>query len=278
MSEAIELPALIGGGDGEFASRYNLGRLLKEGQGIQTFAATEGDGRQVVVKMARISQVAQNSLQRLEHEAGILRELSSPHVTPLLDVGRENGALYLVMPFIPGRTLETHLREAGPLPAREVLAIATCLLRALQEVHDHNIQHRDVKPANIVVEGSGRDARATLIDFGLARSSSLATAIRAQPAGTIRYMSPEQAGLIDYDVGSRADLYSLGVVLYECLAGHPPFTATSVHHLLRQHLTERPRELRSLGIKVPRALDETNSSFAQEGSAGPLSIRVWRPQ
>jgi len=98
--------------------------------------------------------------------------------------------------------------------------------------------------------------RAILIDFGFARSESLQTAIRDLPVGTVRYVSPEQAGLIDVKVSECADLYSAGMVLYECLAGRPPFKGTDVGELLQLHLNVRPMELRDLGIFVPRALDE----------------------
>src|SRR5262249_12891421 len=98
--------------------------------------------------------------------------------------------------------------------------------------------------------------RAVLIDFGLARSARLDASLRDQPVGTVRYVSPEQAGLLEHGVDERSDLYAAGVVLFECLAGKPPFQGSDVGEVLRQHLTVRPPELRGLKVAVPRALDE----------------------
>ncbi len=113
-----------------------------------------------------------------------------------------------------------------------------------------------MKPANVIVDGDQPIEKATVIDFGLARSGYLDASIRDQPVGTARYMSPEQAGLLDLDTDERSDLYSAGVVLFECLAGWPPFHGDSVGEVLHQHMTVHPPELRSLGLAIPRALDE----------------------
>src|SRR5207247_1592455 len=142
--------------------------------------------------------------------------------------------------LIQGLTLEERL-QGGPLGLADTIELGRCLLVALREVHDQGVLHRDLKPANIIVEDTG--GRATLIDFGLARSARLDASIRDQPVGTARYMSPEQAGLLDLDKDERSDLYSAGIVLFECLAGQPPFKGTSVGEVLRQHLTARPPEL-----------------------------------
>ena len=118
------------------------------------------------------------------------------------------------------------------------------------------VLHRDVKPANVIVEEGIPLHKATLIDFGLARSANLDASIRDQWAGTAQYLSPEGAGLLDHDVTECSDLYSVGIVLYECLLGRPPFAGKSVGEVLRQHMTVQPLELRHLGLAVPRVLDE----------------------
>ncbi|TMQ31200.1 MAG: protein kinase, partial [Planctomycetota bacterium] len=192
---------------------------------------------------------------RLEHEAGVLAQVQGPRIAPLLHLGRDEGLLYLVMPFVRGLTLEQRLRR-GPVSVREAITIGSCLMSALQEVHELGVLHRDIKPANLIVDEAQPLRYATLIDFGLARSSRLDAAIRDQPVGTARYMSPEQAGLLDQDKDERSDLYSAGVLLFECLAGRVPFQGDSVGEVLRQHLTVQPPELRSLGLPIPRALDE----------------------
>src|SRR5262249_29765066 len=113
-----------------------------------------------------------------------------------------------------------------------------------------------LKPANLIVDEASPLGRATVLDFGLARSARLDASIRDQPVGTARYLSPEQAGLLDTPADERSDLYAAGVVLFECLAGRPPFAGDSVGEVLRQHLTVRPPDLRGLHVAVPRALDE----------------------
>ena len=139
---------------------------------------------------------------------------------------------------------------------RDTVNLGRLLLSALQEVHDQGVLHRDVKPANVIVNEEGPLNAATIIDFGLARSARLDASIRDEPVGTARYISPEQAGLLGQDVDERSDLYSIGIVLYECLAGRPPFQGETVGEVLRQHMTLHPPELRTLGLTVPRALDE----------------------
>jgi hypothetical protein len=245
--------------DGErdwlFGRRYRVIRRLKKAEEIETLLAAdlEQEGL-VVIKATPNDSYSPAARIRLEHEAVVLRELRSEWFAPLVDFGQEAGLLYLVMPYLPGHTLEERLRQ-GPLTLPDALTVGLCLLKALREAHTHGVLHRDLKPANILVnEGALR--KATIIDFGLARSQRLDASLRDQAVGTARYVSPEQAGLLAHEVDERSDLYAAGVVLFECLAGRPPFEATEVGELLRQHLTARPPELRGLGISVPRALDE----------------------
>src|SRR5205823_6508031 len=142
-----------------------------------------------------------------------------------------------------GVTLEYRLRR-DPLSVGETLTVGRCLFRALQAVHDQGVLHRDLKPANLIVDETSPLTRATIIDFGLARSARLDPSLRDQPVGTARYMSPEQAGLLDYPKDERSDLYSAGIILFECLAGRTPFQGSSMGEVLRQHLTAHPPELR----------------------------------
>ncbi len=252
------VPALAAEPDGErtFGGRYRILRSLKKGQGVETLLGRDlAESEAVVVKTTVAGAFSTAARMRLEHEAGVLRRLRSPQFAPLLDLGREGDLLYLVLPFISGCTLHARL-AAGPLSVRDALTVGHDLLTALQEAHRHGVLHRDVKPANVMVDEEAPLKRALLIDFGLARSARLDVSIRDQPVGTARYLSPEGAGLLDHDVDERSDLYSAGVVLFECLAGQAPFGGETVGEVLRQHLTVQPPELRSLGLAVPRALDE----------------------
>jgi two-component system sensor kinase len=239
-----------------FGERYRVESILKRAPGIDTLLGTDLLHNQpVVIKTAIGGALSLGAQMRLEHEASVLRQMRSYWIAPLLELGQEAELLYLVMSYIPGITLASRLSR-GPLSVQETLVLGCCLMMGLQEAHDQGVLHRDLKPGNIIVDEGRPLQKATLIDFGLARSARLNASIRDQPVGTVRYMSPEQAGLLDHDTDERSDLYSAGVVLFECLARRPPFQAKSVGEVLRQHLTERPPELRSLGVGIPRALDE----------------------
>lgn len=239
-----------------FGGRWRVERPLKTGQGVETYLGVDlTDGKRVVIKTADASVVTPATRHRLEHEATVLRTLRHVSLAPVVTFGREGDLFFLVMPFVPGVTLEDRLKR-GRLPVREAVTVALRLLEALREAHDHGILHRDVKPANVVVDAAAPITEVTLIDFGLARSVRLDADLRDLPVGTARYMSPEQAGLLDRDVDARSDLYALGVVLFECLAGRPPFVGEGFGDVLRQHLSARPPEIRSLVQDVPRALDE----------------------
>jgi PAS domain S-box-containing protein len=239
-----------------FGGRYRVLRVLKQGNGIETLLGQDLiDSQRVVIKTASSESLSVGAQMRLEHEANVLRQIRGQEFAPLLYLGREDGLLVLVEPLVPGVTLESRLRR-GPLSVRDTLTVGRCLMSALQVVHDHGVLHRDLKPANMIVDEETPLRRATIIDFGLARSAHLDPTLRDQPVGTALYMSPEQAGLLDQDKDERSDLYSAGILLFECLAGRTPFHGTNVGEVLRQHLTARPPELRSLGLAVPRALDE----------------------
>src|SRR5262245_57546816 len=189
-----------------FGGRFQVERLLKHGHGVATWLGVDQhQDRAVVIKTAARDSLSLGAQMRLEHEAGVLRQIRSPFIAALLDLGWQDDLLYLVMPLIDGVTLEERLRR-GPLRVRDTIALGRCLMAALQEVHDQGVLHRDLKPANIILHDGAGPLQATLIDFGLARSARLDASIRDQPVGTARYMSPEQAGLLDQDPDERSDL------------------------------------------------------------------------
>ncbi|WP_224372394.1 ATP-binding protein [Hyalangium versicolor] len=235
-------------------NRFELLQRMKAGRGISTWLGSDlRTGGRVVIKVTPTTTLAPAARQRLEHEASVLAELRSSFLTPMLHMGVSGELLYLVTPYIPGETLEERLSH-GSLSLPEVLTLGQCVLAALAEAHRHGVLHRDVKPANIIVEGQPL-ARATLVDFGLSRSERLDPSLRDLPVGTARYLSPEQAGLLNRPVEVTSDLYSVGIVLFEALSGRPAFDGGSVGEVLRQHLAARPK-LRSGGVEVPRALEE----------------------
>ncbi len=235
-------------------NRFELLQQLKSGRGISTWLGSDlRTGGRVVIKVTSALALVPTARHRLEHEADVLGELHSRFLVPVLHFGATGELLYLVTPYIPGETLQERLTR-GILTLPEVLTLGQCVLSALAEAHHHGVLHRDVKPSNLIVEGQPLE-RATLVDFGLARSERLDPSLRDLPVGTARYLSPEQAGLLNRPVEATTDLYSVGIVLYEALSGRPPFDGASVGEVLRQHLAARPK-LRSGGVEVPRALEE----------------------
>ncbi len=239
-----------------FGERYQVLRVLKSGADTETLLASDlTEGTLVVIKTASAASFSATARMRLEHEARVLSEANSGLSTPLLDHGVAGQLVYIVMPFVPGITLQARLRQK-PLSVLDTITLGCALLTALGKAHARGVLHRDVKPANVIVDEETPLRRATLIDYGLARSNNLDASLRDQWAGTAQYLSPEGAGLLDHEVTECSDLYSLGIVLYECLLGQPPFQASSVGEVLRQHMTVHPPELRGLGLAVPRVLDE----------------------
>ncbi len=237
------------------AGRYELRTLLKHGRGVATWAAVErATGRDVVLKLAENRGGRSSIERRLAHEAAVLRQIDHARVVPLLEIGRDGDCLFLVMPRAEGQTLAERLR-GGPLPVAEALAVHGCVLEALEALHAQGVVHRDVKPSNVIVDSCCSPPCAVVIDAGLSRCEAFDDELRDVPVGTARYISPEQAGLLDREIGPPSDLYSAGVMLYESLAGAPPFTGETVGELLRQHLVAAPPDLRSRAA-VPRALDQ----------------------
>ncbi len=236
--------------------RYHVIRVLKNGDDAETLLATDlTRDTKVVIKTAAAAAFSASGRMRLEHEAHVLSQIKNGLFAPLLDSGSEGDQVFLVMPFVPGITLQSRLQQ-GPLPVMDAITLGRALLTSLSAAHSHHVLHRDVKPANMIVNEEPPLREATLIDFGLARSTNLDASIRNQWVGTAQYLSPEGAGLLDQEVTACSDLYSAGIVLFECLAGRPPFQGKSVGEVLRQHMTVQVPELRSLGLPVPRVLDE----------------------
>ncbi|MEZ6055145.1 MAG: ATP-binding protein [Planctomycetaceae bacterium] len=236
--------------------RYRVLKDLKVDEGGETLWSEDlKTGRHVVVKRTPSAAFSASDRMRLEHEAHVLLQLSSLGTAPLIDYGVDGEFVFLVMPYVAGETLQSRLQR-GPLSVREAVTMGRTLLTGLIKVHELDVLHRDIKPANVIINADGPVREATLIDYGLARSIQLDAEIRIRSVSTAQYLSPEGAGILDLDLAECSDLYSIGIVLFEALSGHPPFAGVTVGDVLRQHVTTPAPELRSLGLKLPRVLDE----------------------
>ncbi|MFN0021879.1 MAG: response regulator [Pirellulaceae bacterium] len=240
---------LIGG-------RYRVLRQLKEADGAETVLASDlTRDATVVIKSVAMSSFSASVRMRVEHEAQILSQIKIGESAPLLDFASEADQFYRVMRFTPGISLRERLRQK-PLSVLDSLLVGRSLLTALRAAHAKDVLHRNVKPANVIVNAEGPVREVTLVDFGLTRTADLEANIRENWADAAQYLSPEGAGLLDQEVTACSDLYAVGIVLFESLAGRPPFQGNSVGEILRQHMTLPPPELRGLGLPVPRVLDE----------------------
>ncbi|MHB1033312.1 MAG: response regulator [Pirellulales bacterium] len=212
-------------------------------------------GNSVVVRWLATSDLSPSMRLRLEHDAEVLSKLHKPWFSGVLEIGQVEDRVYVVQPHVPGITLRQRLLHA-PVDLPDVLTIGRCLFSALNEVHAHGVLHHDIRPANIIVRDDSPLTEAVLTGFSLGCHAN-PDALTAQESMEVAlYCSPERAGSVNHDAGATADLYSAGIVLFECLAGRPTFGGDTVGAVLLEHMTCRVPELRSMGVNVPRSLDE----------------------
>ena len=219
--------------------RYRLERELGRG-GMATVHLAQDlkEDRLVALKVVHPHLAATLGPERFLREIKLTAKLRHPHILPLFDSGAAAGQLWYTMPFVEGESLRQRLTRVQRLPLDEAISIAQDVLAALAYAHQHGVVHRDIKPENILLEGG----EAVLADFGIAQAISAAGSERLTgtgvAVGTLTYMSPEQAAA-DANIDGRSDLYSLGCVLYEMIAGRPPFTG-SPQSIVAQHLSADP--------------------------------------
>ncbi|HTJ21064.1 MAG TPA: protein kinase [Gemmatimonadaceae bacterium] len=199
--------------------------------------------RKVAIKVLHPELSAILGPERFLKEIELTASLQHPHILPLFDSGKVDGLLYYVMPFVAGEALRARLARERQLPVSDALHIATEVASALEYAHRRGIVHRDVKPENILLADDGG---ALVADFGIALAASHAGGERLTQTGlslgTPQYMAPEQV-TGERSIDARADVYALGAVTYEMLAGEPPFTGSSAQAIVARVLTEAPRPL-----------------------------------
>lgn len=239
-------------------SAYRLERELGGGGMSRVFLAHDSAlGRKVVVKVLHPELAAGVSIDRFRREIQLAAQLQHPHIVPLLSAGESEGLPYFIMPFISGESLRVKLSRQGELPVIEVVRILRDVVSALAYAHESNVMHRDVKPDNVLITGGV----AVVTDFGVAKALSAssespgATNLTSVGValGTPTYMAPEQAAGSP-QIDHRADLYALGVMAYEMLAGRTPFWGRSVQAMLAAHVIEAPDPIDRLRPALPPVL------------------------
>ena len=237
------------------ADRYTIERELgRGGNAVVYLAYDKKHSRKVALKVLLPELALSVRTERFLREIQVAAQLTHPHILPLYDSGEANSCLYYVMPYVEGESLRERLEREHQLPMADALQIAREVADALANAHQHAVVHRDIKPENILLEAG----HAVVADFGVARAL---TAASGQPVtqggiavGTPVYMSPEQ-GAGSRELDGRSDVYSLGCVLYEMLAGRPPFTGETPQEILARHALEPVAPLRTLRPEIRRGVE-----------------------
>jgi serine/threonine-protein kinase len=256
------------------ADRYRLEREIGQG-GMATVYLAEDvrHRRKVALKVLHPELSAVLGTERFLKEIELTANLQHPHILPLFDSGSSDGQLFYVMPFVEGETLRARLERERQLPIAGALQVAREVLDALQYAHERGVIHRDIKPENILLQGG----HALVADFGIALAVQQAGGQRMTQTGlslgTPQYMAPEQA-VGDKHVDARADVYALGAVAYEMLAGEPPFTGPTAQAILAKAITEQPVPLARMRDLVPPHVDAAvRQALAKLPADRPSSAR-----
>jgi eukaryotic-like serine/threonine-protein kinase len=244
---------------GERLGPYQIVSALGSGGMGQVYKAWDTRlERDVAIKVLRPGLlIDEGARRRFRKEALALARLNHPNIAVVYDVGDYQGTDYLVMEYVSGPSLAEVLR-AGPLTATQALSLGAEIATALEEAHEHGVIHRDLKPGNVVLTPKGH---AKVLDFGLAKLLASETSLdltRSRgdtegPIGTLQYMSPEQAQ--GRPVDARTDLWSLGVILYESLAGKSPFDGPNALAILHATTTQEVSSLRQVRADTPLEAD-----------------------
>ncbi|MGD2070596.1 MAG: protein kinase [Gemmatimonadota bacterium] len=233
------------------SDRYRIERELGEGGMATVYLADDlKHNRKVAIKVLKSELSAVVGAERFLAEIETTAALQHPHILPLFDSGEADGFLYYVMPYVEGESLRERLDRERQLSVDEAVKVGVAVGNALHYAHQRGVIHRDIKPANILIHAG----QPVVADFGIALAISAAGGGRltetGMSVGTPHYMSPEQASA-EGDVTGRSDVYSLGAVLFEMLAGEPPHTGPNAHAVIMRILTEEARPLDEIRRSVP---------------------------
>ncbi|MDH3458093.1 MAG: serine/threonine protein kinase, partial [Gemmatimonadota bacterium] len=232
-------------------------------------------GDHVAVKVLRPEFAVTVLNDRFHREIQILSQLDHPNILPLIESSESGNFLYFVMPLAHGGSLRDRLNDEKRLDVQQALSITRDVAAALDYAHEHNVVHRDIKPENVMFDAD----HAMICDFGVARAIVQAGGEHLSSSGLIvgtpTYMSPEQASA-ESEIDHRSDVYSLGCVVYEMLAGEPPFSGRTAQAVLARHIGERPPSLRvvrpDISEHIEIAIRRALAKKAEErwGSGGAL--------
>jgi len=259
------------------AGRYTVVRELGRGGMATVYLATDAKlARAVAIKVLAPATREHLGPERFQREVQLAARLSHPHIVPVFEADEADGCLYYVMEYVEGESLAERLRREGSLPLDAAVRIAAEVGDALQYAHERGIIHRDVKPGNILLARG----HAVVTDFGIAKSTTGPAGVDSLTAtgitvGTAHYMSPEQAAG-DRRLDARTDVYSLAAVLYEMLAGEPPFTGPTAQAVMARLLTDRPRPLRTIRPELPPHIEHALAAgLAKMPADRPASARAF---
>ena len=266
------------------SERYSLERQVGEGGMATVLLARDLRlGRQVAIKVLREDVAQRMGAERFLREIRTTATLNHPNIVPLHDSGEADGIVYYVMPFVEGESLRDRLDREGQLPVVDAVRIACDIASALDYAHRHGFVHRDVKPENILLH----EGRALVADFGIAlvrEGGGDVTRLTdtGMSVGTPHYMSPEQA-MGEKHVTGRTDIFALGSMLYEMLAGEPPFSGDTAQIIVAKMMTTSPTPIRDIRPTVPahvaRAIDRALQKMAADrfGTAAEMADALQRP-
>ncbi len=259
---------------GEMLGPYRLESVLGEGAVGVVFAAvgTEDDAVVALKVLKRILSGNDVYRQRFVREARVAREVRHRHLVPILDLGEARGHHYLAAAHVDGGSLADLIEERRQLSVDDAVRLAAEVASALDALHRHGIVHRDVKPSNVMLD---RDGRAAVTDFGLAKGPAYTVLTKpGQVMGTVDYIAPEL--IRGESTGPAADVYALGCVIYECLAGAPPYADRRLFEIAGAHLDDPPPDVSVARADVPRPLAEIlQAAMAKDPSARPRTGRAF---
>jgi eukaryotic-like serine/threonine-protein kinase len=234
---------------------YRINYEIGGGGMSRVFAADDISlGRPIALKVLPPDMAMGVQVDRFNREIQVAAKLQHPNVVPVLAAGEADGLLYYTMPLIGGESLRALIKREGQLPLPQVISITTDIVDALAYAHGRNIVHRDIKPENVLLE----HGKALVTDFGIARAVEKAADLQTVTStgitvGTPTYMSPEQASA-SKDIDGRSDIYSLACVVFEMLAGEPPFTAANARTLIAKHINEPAPSIMTARPDLPPAV------------------------